>query len=53
MKAERLKIALQQLRDAERHSKLRNESLLNDFDKVTKIGADLDIKAEKLRKVKV
>eukprot|EP00112_Aurelia_sp_Birch-Aquarium-sp1_P005159 Seg1585.6 transcript_id=Seg1585.6/GoldUCD/mRNA.D3Y31 product="hypothetical protein" protein_id=Seg1585.6/GoldUCD/D3Y31 len=53
MKAERLKSALQKLRDGERHSKLRNESLLKDFDKVTKMGSDLDIRAEKLKKVKL
>ena len=50
---ERLASVLKNLKDDERQSKLRNEHLLRDFEKVSKLSVDLDTKARKLKRVKV
>ena len=53
VKIERLKDILQILKDNERKSKLRNQHLLQDFEKVGEYSDDLDSKAKKLKRVKV
>ena len=53
MKIERLKAMLENLKDDEKQSRVRNQHLLQDFDKVNELSDDLDTKARKLKRVKV
>ena len=53
MKADRLKNTLQKLKDDEQKSKLRNDSLIHDFERVNNMAEGLETKARKLKKVKV
>ncbi|XP_065061127.1 uncharacterized protein LOC135688275 [Rhopilema esculentum] len=52
MKAERLKSTLRKLKDEEQKSKLRNDSLIHDFERVNNMAESLETKARKLKKVK-